>query len=170
MAPEALTRRTLTMTAADLTGWVTESVTRLEPEAERDPPPVDTREGELAKVITKVRQNGAHNEMSKAAGELAGVTALQDGGDAVVRAGRLMRMDEALRARLQALHLAPPAGTQPAQPLPEETVANHPDTEEVYKALRSFARSTGLGPSGFPVQVLKSLCTRVGAGVDAEDS
>ncbi len=51
-------------------------------------------------------------------------------------------MDEALRARLQALHPTPPVSTQPAPPLPEERVAYQPDAEEVYEALRSFARST----------------------------
>jgi hypothetical protein len=74
-------------------------------------------------------------------------------------------MDEALRARLQALHPAPPAGTQPVPPLPEERVAYQPDTEEVYEALRSFASSAGLGPTGLLVQAVKSLCTRVGTGV-----
>ncbi len=49
-------------------------------------------------------------------------------------------------------------------------MAYQPDTEEVYETLRSFARSTGLGPSWLPVQALKSLCTRVGTGVEAEES
>jgi hypothetical protein len=78
MALEAL-RRTLAMLAADLTGWVTERVARLEPEAERDPSPVDTREEELKKLIAKVRLHVAHQDMGKAAGELPGVTALQEG-------------------------------------------------------------------------------------------
>ena len=102
--------------------------------------------------------------MSKAAGELPGVTALQEGGDVVVRAGRLLRLDGALRARLEALHPAPLEGAPPPPPLPEGRVAFQPGTESVFEALRSFARSTGLGPSGFPVQALKSWCTREGSG------
>jgi len=166
----AAVRRTLALTPAELLAWVTERVARLEPEAERDPPPVDSKEKEVAKLVAKIRRHVAHNELSKAASELPGVTALEEGGDAAVRAGRLLRMDAALRARLQALHPPPAAGQSPAPVLPAGREAYEPGTKAVFEALRSFHRSTGLGPSGFPVQALKSLCTRVGSGDEVVDS
>ena len=167
---EAL-RRTLTMTPGELREWLTERVARLEPGAERDPPPADTKEEELAKLVRKVQRHVAHNELSKAAGELPGMTALQEGGDAdVMRAGRLLRLDDELRARLQALHPAPPAGAPPVPQLPEDRNAFEPTPGRVFKALKSFPRSTGLGPSGFPVQALKSLCTRDVTAEGAVDS
>ena len=156
---EAL-RRTLTITPTELREWLTERVARLEPGAERDPPPVDTKAEELAKLVLKVRRHVAHNELSKAAGELPGMTALQEGDEAVMRAGRLLRLDDELRGRLQALHPVPPAGVPPVPQLPAEREAFRPTPGRVFKALKSFPRSTGLGPSGFPVQALKSLCSR----------
>jgi hypothetical protein len=160
-AYEAL-RRTLMITPTELTEWVTERVERLDPRAERELPTADGPEDELEKLIAKVRRHCADGELSKAAGELPGITALQEGGEAAMRAGRILRMNAELRERLAALHPAPPEGGPPVPPLPQGRIVFQPTSDEVWEALKSFPRSTGLGPSGFPVQALKSVCVRMG--------
>ena len=80
-------------------------------------------------------------------------------------AERLVRVDAAVRERLVALHPAPPAEAVPAPQLPPGLVAHQPTTEDMWEALKSFPRSTGLGPTGFPVQVLKSVCMREGSEI-----
>ena len=150
------------ITTEELGEWVAKAVLRAVAEDSRPITP-DTRDEELAKVVAQVRKHVSRNEIGRAGDLLAGITVLLEGGEETVRPDRMMALDAALRERLQALHPAEPH-REATTPRPAGRHAFQPSSKETWEAVRSLSRSTGLGPSGFPVQALKSVATRSADG------
>ena len=68
------------------------------------------------------------------------------------------------RKCLGSFHPAPDGEPEtPARPQDQEKF--RPSSEQVWISLRSFARGTGLGPSGMPIHAIRSVAQQVG-GVD----
>ena len=128
----------------------------IRPRAERR---TTTRDEQLEKtrLLDQVQRVTASNEMGKATTALDALTALAEQRSGTVRAGLPMLVTPTLLQDLRDLHPArAPLDADPPRPA-GSVPAFQPTPKQVLGALKSFKRSTGLGPSGMPVNALVSV-------------
>ena len=119
-----------------------------------------TPEQDMQRLIQGVKTATANNEMTRATPSLAALSAAASGVPMGHRVGCVIKFSDELLEKFQAMH--PPAGPdEPDAPeIPPDTASFQASTSDVLEALRSFKRSTGLGPSSLPLQALRSVARR----------
>ncbi len=156
----ALTR-TLAITPEELQVWVLERLGRFK-EPEADGPPPQSQAKQLTALNQQITREVSLNEIGKLALNLPGVTALREGGVGAVRAGCNMPLTEAVRDQLAAMQPPAPDGEPETPARPQDQEKARPSSEQVWKSLHSFARRTGLGPSGMPIHAIRSVAQQAG--------